>query len=236
MFSGFPFGEDHPVTYLEGKRVLGLPLAELRQRRDLQQSLGINPTMPGRPAITGRNEGLVWDVLSLAKAKEGDAFTKNAHLTLGITPQCIEAMVTVPHRVSQRMRARLIGLGEDGFRGLAEQVVENLQPLLAKHPGATPRCRGVQRRYRSQKSKPLVDAVIDFDLRGVAAGNGAPKVQPRWLSAAYGSFVNKNGSNYQIQIGVLFPYEHCPELRNPTSISMIAGAWIACKPLVDLAN
>jgi hypothetical protein len=23
MFSGFPFGRDHPFTYLEGKRVLG---------------------------------------------------------------------------------------------------------------------------------------------------------------------------------------------------------------------
>ncbi len=35
MFSGFPFGRDHPFTYLEGKRVLGLALGELRKRRDL---------------------------------------------------------------------------------------------------------------------------------------------------------------------------------------------------------
>src|SRR5258707_8228145 len=32
---GFPFGHDHPFTYLEGKRVLGLALAELRGSRDL---------------------------------------------------------------------------------------------------------------------------------------------------------------------------------------------------------
>jgi len=30
MFAGFPFGPDHPFTYLEGKRVLRLALGELR--------------------------------------------------------------------------------------------------------------------------------------------------------------------------------------------------------------
>jgi hypothetical protein len=43
MFSGFPFGRDHPFTYLEGKRVLGLALGELRNRRDLLNGLGMNP-------------------------------------------------------------------------------------------------------------------------------------------------------------------------------------------------
>ena len=37
-----------------------------------------------------------------------------------------------------------------------------------------------------------------------------PKAQPRWLSAAYGSFVNKGGSNYQMSLGVVFPYEQLP--------------------------
>jgi hypothetical protein len=30
MFAGFPFGPSHPYTYLEGKRVLGLAMEELR--------------------------------------------------------------------------------------------------------------------------------------------------------------------------------------------------------------
>src|SRR5262249_61341893 len=47
MFSGFPFGRDHPFTYLEGKRVLELALAELRQRRDLRDQLKMNPKAPG---------------------------------------------------------------------------------------------------------------------------------------------------------------------------------------------
>ncbi len=78
------------------------------------------------------------------------------------------------------------------------------------------------------------DATIDFDLRTAAATPSAPKRQPRWLAAAYGSFVNKEGANYQIQIGALFRYDRCPELRRPGSIDLIAAAWLACKPLVDL--
>jgi len=54
MFSGFPFGHDHPFTYLEGKRVLELALGELRNRRELVDRLGMNPKVRGRQAITGR--------------------------------------------------------------------------------------------------------------------------------------------------------------------------------------
>jgi hypothetical protein len=50
MFSGIPFGSDHPFTYLEGKRILSLAMGELRQRRDLQRELGMNPSTSGRPA------------------------------------------------------------------------------------------------------------------------------------------------------------------------------------------
>ena len=60
-----------------------------------------------------------------------------------------------------------------------------------------------------------------MNLRTSVPCSGGPKVQPRWLEAAYAAFVNKAGSNYQIQMGVLFPY---------------AEAWLACKPLVDLAR
>jgi len=57
----------------------------------------------------------------------------------------------------------------------------------------------IQRRYPSQRATPFIDARIDFDLRTAIPFGGPPKTQPRWLSAAYGSFVNKETSNYQIQ-------------------------------------
>ena len=88
----------------------------------------------------------------------------------------------------------------------------------------------------SQRAVPFVDARIEFDLRTAIPSGGPPKTQPRWLAAAYSSFVNRENTNYQIQIGVVFRYEHCPELRKTDALDLIAGAWLACKPLVDLAR
>jgi hypothetical protein len=236
MFSGFPFGRDHPFTYLEGKRVLELAMGELRGRRDLRNHLRMNPKAPGRPAITGRQADAVWDFLSLASSGKAENFTKYPHLTLGVVSSTVEAMVTVPNAVNAVMRRNLIKLGEGGFQGLAKDVVNNLKPLLRSHAGAAPWFRGVQRRYPSQKAAPFIDARIDFDLRTAVPSSAAPKAQPRWLSAAYSSFAHKEGTNYQIQMGVLFRYDRCPELRRANAVDLVAAAWLACKPLIDLAE
>lgn len=236
MFSGFPFGFDRPYTYFEAKRVLVLALRELRGRKNLLDALGVNKSAPGRPAITGRHGDGIWDFLSLAPELGNFNFTKYPHLSLVINSQAVEAPITVPHAVNTTMRKNLIRLGEVGFRGIIENIVNNLNPLLLKHTGATPWFRGIQRRYPSQRATPLVDAIIEFDLRTAIPGGSPPKAQPRWLSAAYGSFVNKENANYQISIGVRFPYDRCPELRKPEAIDLIASAWLSCKPLVDLAR
>ena len=235
QFSGFPFGHDHPFTYLEGKRVLGLALGELRGNRNLRKVLGMNPKAPGRPAITGRQADAVWDFLSLSSASKAENFTKDPHLTLGIVAGAVEAMVTVPNSVNSAMRRNLINLGEQGFEALTLAILRNMKPLLSSHKGATPWFRGVQRRYPSQRATPFVDARIDFDLRTVSSA-GPPKAQPRWLSAAYGSFVDKKATNYQIQMGVIFRYERCPEIRKEDAISLVASSWLSCKPLVDLTR
>jgi hypothetical protein len=83
---------------------------------------------------------------------------------------------------------------------------------------------------------PLPDANIEFDLRTAIPSGGLTKTQPRWLSAAYDSFVHKEGSNYELQMGMVFRYEHCAELQKPDAIDMIAETWLACRPLVDLAR
>ncbi|WP_271628027.1 hypothetical protein [Bradyrhizobium sp. CCBAU 11445] len=236
MFSGFPFGHDHPFTYLEGKRVLKLAMEDLRRHRGLREELKMNPKAPGRFAITGRRGDAVWDFLSLAQAKEDESFTSYPHLTLGVVAQAVEAMVTVPNSVNSTMRRNLIQLGEAGFQSLASGIVKNLKPVLRKCPGAAPWGRGIQRRYPSQRATPHIDARIDFDLRTAVPRSGTPKVQPRWLSAAYNSFVHKAGSNYQMQMGVLFRYDRCPQLQEADALDLVAEAWIACKPLIDLAR
>lgn len=105
--------------------------------------------------------------------------------------------------------------------------------MLRSNPGATPWFRGVQRRYRSQRAQPDIDAQLDFDLRTAVPSTGPQKVQPVWLFAAYAAFVSKRGSNYQIQVGAHFQYDRCPQLRRATALSLIAETWVACKPLID---
>jgi hypothetical protein len=119
-------------------------------------------------------------------------------------------MVTVPNAINAVMRGNIVGLGEDGFHSLVRNIVSNLTPLLRAQSGARPWFRGLQRRYPAQRSTPLIDAQIEFDLRTAFPSSEPPKTQARWLSAAYDCFLNKRGSNYQIQIGVLFPYDQCP--------------------------
>ena len=190
--------------------------------------------MPGRPAITGRQSDAVWNFLSLSNAPDASNFTRYPHLTLGVSSQRVEAMVTVPNSVNSTMRRNLKQLGEARFQALLEEVVRNLKSILRQHSGAKPWFRGVQRRYSSQRAMPQIDAKIDFDLRTALPIGKGPKQQSRWLGAGYGAFVNKEGSNYQIQMGVLFPYERCPEIRQHDALNLIAEAWLGCKPLTDL--
>ena len=236
MFAGFPFSREEPFTYMNAKRVLNLACDKLRGRDDLRRDLGVIDKASGRGAIKGRKGDHVWDFLALWQSDESETFTKYPHLTLGIDSREVAAMVTIPNAVDRKIKRNLAGLGEVEFHKLVEDIVNRLGPLLASEEGAVPWFRGVQRRWSSINANPFLDARIEFDLRTAFAKGGAPKNQPLWLPAAYGSFVNKQGSNYEIQVGVQFPYERCSKLNQPDAIGLIAEAWLACKPLVDVAR
>jgi hypothetical protein len=145
-------------------------------------------------------------------------------------------MVTIPNSVNTKVRRAIRELGLEGFEDMTSQVVKNLRPLLRAQEFAAPWFRGIQRRYPTQSSPALVDAKIDFDLRTALPSAGPPKEQPNWLAAAYGSFTAKRGSNYQIQMGVIFPYQKCPKMRAPEAMDLIVDAWLAFKPLVILGR
>lgn len=234
MFTGIPFGPDYPFTYLEGKRVLGLAMGELRRRTDLREELRVDPTS-GRGAIREGRGDHVWDVLAIATESVASNFTDRLHLTLGITSSMTTAMVTVPNAVNTATRNKLVGLGEAGFQALVERVIANIKPLLERCTGAVPVFRGQQRRWETRSSLPVTDALIEFDLRAATQG-GPPKSQPRWLPAGYGAFAEKGAANYEFQVGVRFPHARCPEVRTPEVADLIAAAWLGCKPLVDLGR
>jgi hypothetical protein len=230
-FNGIPFDSDNPFSYLEAKRVLGLGTSELRKRGDLKSVLGMDPDLPGRPAITGRGEDAVWDFLQINAARGAKNFTDFPHLTLGIGRTEAHAMITVPNGMRRESLRRLVDLGPNGFRDLVHDVLKRMQPSLLKCEGMVPKLRAVQRRYPTQKAVPFHDAIIEFDLRTGFDEAGPPKTQPQWLDAVYGCLAKKK-SNFQFQIGAHFPYRTCPTVRSVAILDRMAEAWIACRPVV----
>src|SRR5690606_4682385 len=102
-----------------------------------------------------------------------------------------------------------------------------------KHPTAIPTVSLVQRHYRSQRSKAVIDANLEFDLRTAFPSRGASavKLEEEWLRTSYRMLSHKR-SNMHFGIGIKFPYsEHTTGTQKiPDRVS---ETWIGCKPLLD---
>lgn len=230
-FAGFPFKKASDYSYLEARRVLRLAMDALRGDARLEQ-LGVTPSASGRKAITGKDEDNVWDYLSLRSARNAASHTNHLHLTLGVSHR-IEPMVTIPNAINTPFRRSLIELEEEGFRNLVQTILSNMETrILSKEGFAIPTIRAIQRRYRTQRSVPFVDGLIDFDMRTAFADKAPVKQQPQWLSSVFEAFTGKQ-SNLQVQIGVKFEVARCPTMQTADALELIAEAWLACKPLVD---
>lgn len=227
-FDGIPFGPDHPYTYREAKRVLRLALAELRKLPDLHQ-LGMDSSGAGRPAITGREGTAVWDFLPLREAQGKPNFTSCPHLTLGIETQRAIVIVTLPNAVPARMRSNLTALGVDGFTALVGEVETRVSKAVRQVRKACPFMSLVQRRYPSQRSAPIVDARMEFDLRtAVGRSASAVKQQPQWVRAVFDALSAKR-SNLQVAVGAILPYGDS-RMQSREILDVIAGVWVGCKP------
>jgi len=227
-FDGIPFGRDNPYTYREAKRVLRLALAELRKRPDLRK-LGMDPAGAGRPAITGRDGTAVWNFLPLREARGKPNFTSCPHLTLGIETQRAIVIVTLPNAVPARMRDNLTGLGVEGFTRLVGDVEARISKVVRQVKKACAFMTVIQRRYPSQRSAPIVDARIEFDLRtAVGTAASAVKAQPQWVRAVFDALSAKR-SNLQVAIGAILPYGDS-HMHSREILNVIAGVWGGCKP------
>jgi len=236
VFAGVPFGPDEPYNYIEAKRILGLAMSELRRRGNLARELNLQTSPHGRKAITGRDLSYVWDYICF-KGTAHQSFWRGPHLTLSIHDSYAFAVLTLPNGMRVRERRRLVELGRDGFACVLQEVGMRLQRCLKDAEGALPWVQVLQRRYPRSRSVPHVDARLEFDLR-TALGpgrvqKGTPKRQPQWLEAAFDVLGHKR-SNLQFGIGARFPYASCPCIRSRGALDAIAGAWLACKPLVEV--
>lgn len=235
-FPGIPFCADEPYSYLEAKRVLKLAMERLRKNKTLVRELKMDPKLPGRPAITGKDDVLVWDFLRLQGASREKAFTFYPHLSLGIHHDRLLAIITVPDGIKTEFRRNLVNLGFNGFLDMLREVNARMVKALSAASGAAPWCEVIQRRYPSQHSAAIVDARVEFDLRTAfpqpGEDNGV-KAQPQWLQAAYDALCHKR-SNLQLVVGAAFPYRLCPATSKPEIVETIANVWIACKPLLNV--
>lgn len=235
VFSGIPFDGDNPYYYGEAKRLLKLAMKELRGRKELLAILGMNPKGLGRGAITGKEGPGVWDYIPLKVAEKSNSFTKYPHLTLAFQKERVLAIITIPHGITPAFRRNIINLGYEGFVGLMELINKNLIKMLRNAKGGAPWAEMVQRRYPSQRSTPIVDAKIEFDLRTAFSieKKSLVKPQPQWLDATYDALITKR-SNLQFAIGAMFPYKNCGIVKSPAILDYVAKTWIACKPLLDV--
>lgn len=239
-FSGYRFDGDHPYNYPEAKRIQALAMRELRAHQPLAARLGADLESQGRAAITGRHGDAVWDFIPIASGRSADSFTQYPHLTHNLGRLGVGAMITFPNSMRGDAKRRLKDLGEDGFLDVVLEVERNLRPVLRRIEGARPLFRSIQRHYKSQRSTPTVDALLEFDLRtalpvGDPRSVGEVKRQGQWIAAAYDAFVNSR-SNYQIQIGANFAFAGAgARLAKPDAWKLMADVWLAAKPMLDAA-
>ncbi|MET3392545.1 hypothetical protein ABIC33_003203 [Variovorax sp. 1140] len=230
MFSGITFSESEPYTYLEAKRLLKLLVDELRHDRRLPERLGADTGADGRPAITGREQDSVWDLIPL-KVAAGHAHTSFPHLTLSIERSRVRVQLTLPNGLQTALRQRIYGDPET-FCKVVESFGRNAERLILRDSGARPFVEVVQRHYRSQRSVPTVDAAVRADPRTFTGSSSEIKRQAEWINAIYGA-LSRPKSNLQLGIGFDFLYGKSTTVNTPEFSRTVCNAWLSAQPALD---
>lgn len=229
MFDGFPFSSDNPYTYGEAKRLLKLAMRELRKARSLS-ALGMDPTTPGRGAITGRAGSSVWDFLPLADRPKRGLFTSYPHLTLSVHADRLEVAITIPNGVMRAVRRRLVALGPEALTVLNAKILRRAKRVLSR--GGWVEAYAEQGHFLGQRSSRTRDARLQFKLEtSQPRGGRRVKHQPEWI-AGFADLLCKKRSNIQFGYVVHLPWG-TKGIDTRESLRLIADSWIALKPLLD---
>ena len=237
VFAGIPFDDSEaPYNYAQAKRILGLLRAKVLEDRRLVSRLSADAESAGRLAITGSRGTAVWDFISILRDGTSQMFTQYPHLTLAIHSDALLAYVTVPNGTKPAVRSAIVTDSYEKFESLMARIAANLDTVLATTaPTAQPSVFIVQRHYKSQRSEPIHDARLVFDLRTAVGRGGGGKRQPEWLRAAW-EVMRGRRSNLQMQVGVTLPYSTCDVVRSTEVATLVAEIWLACAPLLDAAK
>jgi hypothetical protein len=237
VFAGIPFDDDEtPYSYAQAKRILGLLRAKVAEDPRLAKRLNADVGSAGRPAITGSRGTAVWDFISIRREGASQLFTQYPHLTLAIHADALLAYVTIPNGTKPAVRSAILTKSYKEFESVMARIAANLEKVLdAKAPAAQPSVIVVQRHYKSQRSEPVHDARLVFDMRTAVGRGSEVKRQPEWLQAAW-EVLRGRRSKLQMQVGVSLPYATCDVVRSKEVATLVADTWLACAPLLDAAK
>lgn len=230
-FSGISFRDENVYSYREAKRHLRLLRERIAKETSACRKLGIDVAAPGRKAITDQHA--VWDYFSWKGHARNQLFTYSPHFTFSIGPDLAEATITIPNSVQSSIRNRLraAAKSDEAFLDATAAFLKVANAAFGRVAGVRPVAKLLQRRYPSQRSEPIKDAELVFDLRTAAVPSrrrGAPKHQPQWLDVMTQVLANRR-SNLQFQVGCQFEYERCDQIRTPGAFRLFIDSWHAAR-------
>jgi len=157
-------------------------------------------------------------------------FTQSPQLLLWVGCKEVSAKVILPNAAPARLWSKL---GKWPWAGLMARVLKGMAPAMADCPGMEPRLILKQRHWQTRNGPSFRDAYLDVDLRTLGGYPGSDvKEQRDWIDAARGVVANKN-SNFELQVGATFRYDHCPAIQTPDALNHVAAAWIGCRFFIE---
>jgi hypothetical protein len=128
--------------------------------------------------------------------------------------------------------------GKEAFNAMLWDVQRGLQKGLRSMQGASPFVLVFQRHFTTRISRPIVDGIVEFDLRAafplsaVEQRRTGVRYQPQWLGMAYDLMIKKR-SNIEMAIGVRFWYDRCDAVKTLKILDYVEAVWLAFAPVVN---
>lgn len=231
-FTGVTKEMQENYTPALAKRLLRSLMDELRADKAFLKDIGI-PTGQSRARKAIKTGMRVWDLLSPVAGDEN--FTHGHHFTVGIAPERLEAMLTIPDKAIRKLIKFAQSVTAEEFAAIMNSFTDTLAKADIIEAGGKPVINIVQRRYKGMNLH-AVDGHAEFDPRLWAGTTGdkkdpAIRPQPEWLSFCQQLISNKD-SNIQFQIGLRFPYDSCPATHGRAAIDLVKNTFRAVMPLV----
>ena len=233
-FNGIHFDNENEYSHLEAKRLLKLLMNKIKKNKTLARELNINLSGKSRGGI--KKEIVLWDYLTFNYNSKVLSFTDEPHLTIAMGQQYVEGHLTIPHRIKGETKKNFYKLTWKEFNEIIYKIALNFKKFFGNSEGFMPHLYTSQRRYPSQSSPSIQDAVLDIDIRTAFADLSSElkptqKKQTEWLKAVFEINQNKK-SNIQFGIGGKFYFNKHTIVNNKDADQVLINAFLACKPLI----